>query len=230
MVVVWVLGLAGAVGMPLITAVALYRSGSAAGLSRRTSVAVAVGAGVLWGGWVGTSAALAAAGVYQDPNSVVPWLGVAAAGALLAALLATRIPVVARILVAPGTVNRLAWPQMLRVVGAVFLIAMAPDLGQLPAVFALPGGLGDIAIGVTAMLLVRNWRPGRAVWFNVLGILDLVVVLIIGLVSGDSMQAATLLPLALIPTSTVPLDLALHLVSLARLRTATRLAAAPAPG
>lgn len=230
MVVVWVLGLAGALGMPLITAVALYRGGSAAGLSRRTSVAVAVGAGVLWGGWVGASAALAAAGVYDDPNSVVPWLAVAAAGALLAALLATRTPVVARILAAPGTANRLAWPQMLRIVGVVFVIAMAPGLGQLPAVFALPAGLGDIAIGVSAMLLVRSWRPGRAVWFNVLGILDLVVVLIIGLLAGQSTQAAALLPLALIPTSTVPLDLTLHLVSLARLRTATRSAAAPAPG
>ena len=229
MVVVWVLGLAGAVGMPLMTAVALYRGGSAAGVSRRTSVAVAVGAGVLWGGWVGASAALAAAGVYDNPDSAVPWLGIAAAGALLVALLAARIPVVARILAAPGTANRLAWPQMLRVVGVVFVIAMAPGLGRLPAVFALPGGLGDIAIGVSAMLLVRNWRPGRAVWFNVLGILDLVVVLIIGLLAGQSAQAVALLPLAMIPTTTVPLDLTLHLVSLTRLRTTTRSAAAPVP-
>lgn len=235
--VLWVFVLLGALGMPLLTTVALYRGGLAAGLSRRTAVSVAVGAGVLFGAWVGVSAALAGAGVYGNVSSVVPWLGVAAVGVLVAALSATRIPVVGRILAAPGTASRLVWPQSVRIVGVVFLIAMAQ--GKLPAVFALPAGLGDMGIGVSAMLLARRWRPGRVVWFNVLGLLDLVTALTIGFLGGlsahpvlavsPSTLAVTLLPLALIPTAAVPLATALHVMSLARLRTATHSAAAPVP-
>lgn len=235
--VVWILVLIGVVATPLLTAVALYRGGLAAGLSRRTSAAVAVGIAALWGAWIGGSAALAASGVYRDPRAVVPWLGVAAAGALLTALASARIPVVARILAAPGTATRLVWPQSVRIVGVLFLVAMAQ--GTLPAVFALPAGLGDMAIGVSAVLLASRFRPGRAVWFNALGVLDLVTALTLGFLGGlgahpilavtPSTLAVTLLPIVLIPTATVPLDLALHVVSLARLRSTTRSVATPVP-
>lgn len=233
----WVLVLLGVIGMPTVASVALYRGGLAAGLARRTSVTVAVGAGVLFGGWVLASAALAGAGVYGNVRSVVPWLGVAFAGALVGALLASRIPVVARILAAPGTVTRLAWPQAVRIVGVVFVIAMAQ--GTLPWPFALWAGLGDMTIGVSTMLLLRRWTPGRAVWLNVMGLVDLVGALTLGFLGGlgahpilamtPTTQAVTLLPLALVPTTAVPLATALHIVSLARLRTATRPLAASVP-
>jgi hypothetical protein len=235
--VLWVLVLLGALGMPLLTAFALYRGGLAAGLSRRTVVAVAVCSGLLFGAWVVVSAVLGAAGVYGDLSAVVPWLGVAAVGAVLVWLLATRIPVVGRILAAPGTAARLVWPQSIRVVGVVFLIAMAQ--GRLPALFALLAGLGDLGIGVSAVLLVRRWRPGRAVWFNLLGLLDLVTAVTIGFLGGlsthpvlaltPSTLGVTLLPLVLIPTTAVPLATALHVMSLARLSTVTRSAAVPVP-
>lgn len=235
--VVWVFVLVGASSTPLLTAVALFRSGLTAGLSRRTSAAVAVGTAVLWGAWTGISAALAAAGIYRNPDAVVPWLGVAAVGALLAALLGTRIPVVARILAAPGTTARLRWPHAVRVLGVLFLIAMAQ--GTLPALFALPAGLGDIAVGVFALLLARCSRPARAVWFNVLGLADLVIAVTLGLFGGlsahpilpvsPSTVAMSLLPLVLIPTTVVPLDAALHVVSMARPRRAARATAVPVP-
>ena len=112
----------------------------------------------------------------------------------------------------------------------LFLILMAQ--GQLPAAFALPAGLGDIAIGVAAPFIARQLArdTGRAgaVRFNVLGILDLVVAagigfLLFGLVEvTPSTEALQLLPLALIPTAPVPLALALHIVSLRRLRAAAK--------
>jgi hypothetical protein len=106
--------------------------------------------------------------------------------------------------------------------------------GHLPAVFALPAGLGDIATGLAAPFvawrLTRGGGRARAVWFNLLGILDLVVALTIGFLAGlgpwrplevtPSTEPLSLLPLALVPTTAVPLAIALHLVSLARLRTA----------
>jgi hypothetical protein len=104
-------------------------------------------------------------------------LSLAATIALIGPLAAARIPAVSRLLAAPGTVARLTWPHTLRVVGVLLLIVMA--LGHLPAVFALPAGLGDIAIGVTAPFVARRLARGaghtRAVWFNALGIFDLVV-------------------------------------------------------
>jgi hypothetical protein len=103
-------------------------------------------------------------------------------------------------------------------------------------VFALPAGLGDIAIGLAAPFVARRLTRGaghsRAVRFNLLGILDLVVALSIGFLAGlgpwrplevtPSTEPLTLLPLALVPTVAVPLAIALHIVSLHRLRTAAR--------
>ncbi len=237
--VVWVLVLFGSVATPLVAAIALYRGGLAAGLSPRRAAGVAVTVGVVWGAWVGTSAALAANDVYHNQNATVPWLGIAALGAMIAALLASRIPVLARILAASASTSRLAWPHTVRVLGVLFLIAMAQ--GTLPAAFALPAGLGDMATGVAAILLARRWSPTRAFWFNVFGLLDLADAVTLGLLGGltahpilamsPSTVAMSLLPLALIPTAVVPLDAALHVLSLARLRRARRSAATtPVPG
>jgi hypothetical protein len=125
----------------------------------------------------------------------------------------------------------LIWPHTLRVIGVAFLIALA--LGTLPAVFALPAGIGDIAVGISAPFIARRLARGDrsgAVWFNVLGLLDLVVAVGIGFLAGlgpaqllhvsPSTIEVTLLPLALIPSTAVPLAMALHITSLVRLRRA----------
>jgi hypothetical protein len=172
------------------------------------------------GSWLVVSGLLARAGVYrQNAGEAVPWLLVAFAIFLVALLLATRI------LAVPGTPARLALPHTLRVVGVVFLIVMA--MGHLPAAFALPAGLGDIAIGVAAPFVARRLARGTgragAVRFNVLGIVDLIVAgimgfLLVGLVEvSPSTAPMFVLPLALVPTAAVPLAVALHIVSLRRL-------------
>jgi hypothetical protein len=226
---VWALVLAGAIGIPAATSAVLYRGAIAAGVGRRAATGVTAASTAVLGGWVVVSGSLAGAGVYrQDPGDTVPWFLVAVAGSLVALLLATRIPLISRILADPGTPARLALPHALRVVGVLFLILMAQ--GHLPAAFALPAGLGDIAIGVAAPFVA--WRLARgngrsgAVRFNVLGVLDLIVAGIIGfLLLGvieitPSTEPLTLLPLALVPTAAVPLTIALHIASLRRLGSA----------
>lgn len=100
--------------------------------------------------------------------------------------------------------------------------------GQLPPLFAVPAGLGDLAVGLAApwvaRALARETGHRRAVRFNVLGITGLVVALGTGLLSalilaGPSNAALGTLPLALIPTTAVPLAAALHILSLRRLTT-----------
>jgi hypothetical protein len=232
---VWALVLAGVIGIPATTCLMLYRAAIAAGLGRRTATMVTAVAAAMLGGWLVASGLLARAGVYHQPSGqATPWFGAAVAGTLLGLLLATRIPVVARILAAPNTPARLVMPHTLRVVGVTFLLVMAQ--GHLPAVFALPAGLGDIATGLAAPFvawrLARGGGRPRAVWFNLFGLLDLVVALSIGFLAGlgpwrplavtPSTEPLSLLPLALVPTVAVPLALALHLVSLRRLRAAAQ--------
>jgi hypothetical protein len=228
---VWALVLTGAIGIPAATSAVLYRGALAAGVGRRAATAVAATTAAVLGGWVVLSGLLAGVGVYSlDPGDSVPWFLVAVTGTLIALMRATRIPIVSRILADPGTPARLVLPHTLRVVGVLFLIAMTQ--GHLPAAFALPAGLGDIAIGMAApfvaLRLARGTGRAAAVRFNVLGILDLAIVGIIGfLLLGiveftPSTAPLTLLPLALIPTTAVPLAVALHIVSLSRLRTADK--------
>jgi len=228
---VWALVLAGVIGIPAATCAVLYRSAVIAGVSRRAATVVAATTAAGLGGWLVVSGLLARAGVYrQDLGEVVPWLLVVFTATLTALLLATRIPLVSRILADPGTPARLALPHTLRVVGVLFLVVMAQ--GHLPAVFALPAGLGDIAIGVAAPFVARRLARGTgragAVRFNVLGILDLIVAVSIAFLLFEFVEVTlstaplTLIPLALIPTAPVPLAVALHIVSLHQLRTAAR--------
>jgi hypothetical protein len=106
--------------------------------------------------------------------------------------------------------------------------------GILPGLFAWPAGLGDMAIGFTAPLVVlalRN-RPGFEtsrlflVW-NLLGILDLIVAVSMGAISsvlgiGITAEITTFpmaqLPLAIVPVFLVPLFVMLHLASLLQAR------------
>ena len=231
-VYVWAVVLIGVIGIPASTCLALYRGAHAARLGPRRAALVAGGAAALLAGWLVVSAVLADNFVYrQRPGETRPWLGVAVAGVLLALLASTRIPLVARTLTAPGAAARLTMPHTLRFAGVAFLIVMA--LGHLPAVFALPAGLGDMAIAVAAPVIAYRLAAGTghraAVWFNVLGLADLVVALSIGVTVGyrlvvvtPSAESLSLLPLTLIPTTAVPLLLALHIVSLRHLAAAAR--------
>jgi hypothetical protein len=231
---VWALVLVGLTATTSTICVMLFRGAITAGLSRGSATRVAGGFALFWGAWVLASVFLAAADVYRfEPTRPIPWLPIGLMVSLATALLLTRIPVVSRILAQPDVLWRLTLPQIFRVVGVTFLVVMA--LGKLPAVFALPAGLGDMAIGIEAVFVARNLRRGvvgrRAVWyFNVLGLVDLVVALIIGfaaapavvrlLLVSPSTEAISLLPLALIPATAVPLAAALHLLSLRRLMVA----------
>src|SRR5215207_9255374 len=220
---VWALVLTGVIGIPALSCAVLFRGALATGVGRRAATALTATAATVLGGWIVVSALLARSGVYlQDPGETVPWFLVAVVGTLIA--------LVSRILAEPGTPIRLALPHTLRVVGVLFLILMAQ--GHLPAAFALPAGLGDIAIGLSAPFVARRLARGTgragAVRFNVLGILDLIVAGSIGFLLFRVVEVTPstaplfMLPLALIPTVAVPLALVLHIVSLRRLRTVAK--------
>ena len=228
---VWLMVWMGALGLPVATGIALYRGALAAGMARRSAATVGATVIAVLFAWVATSTLLASAGVYESglvfDGSLV---ALVLPAALLAMLAGTQQPAIARALAVPGTAARLAYPQTLRIEGGVFLLAFA--LGQLPAAFALPAGLGDIAIGLAAPIVGRRLAAGGSrrlgVWFNILGIADLINAVTLGVIAGAGAAhllhvtpdtvGVTELPLMLIPTTAVPLALVLHIVSLRRLR------------
>jgi len=116
--------------------------------------------------------------------------------------------------------------QAWRMVGFTFVLLEAR--GILPAIFALPAGYGDMAIGATASFVAWQLRnpPHRNsfVLWQVLGIADLVVAVTLGttasLISpqGPSTAPMTMLPLSLIPTFLVPLFLIFHVICIAQAR------------
>ena len=109
--------------------------------------------------------------------------------------------------------------QLWRVIGIAFLFALA--FGQLPAGFAVPAGLGDIATGIAALAVVLalgngNLTRGRLYAFTALGVVDFLVADATGL----SLEPSTLgvWPLAIFPTVMVPFFAVLHLVAVLQSR------------
>ena len=107
----------------------------------------------------------------------------------------------------------------------------------LPGLFAFPAGFGDMAIGITApwivLGLVRNplfASSRRFIIWNILGIVDFVVAVSMGVLSSGlfheinglngnvTTSAMGRLPLVLIPAFAVPLFTMLHLAALFQAR------------
>lgn len=109
----------------------------------------------------------------------------------------------------------------------------------LPGLFAFPAGLGDMAIGFTAPWILLGLIRGRSfvtsrgyVIWNLLGILDLVVAVSMGVICSGFFRGLTLkvttnamtqLPLILVPAYLVPLFIMLHFTALSQVRRAIRL-------
>jgi hypothetical protein len=231
------------VGLILVAAARELRtSATTVGVEGRAALRLAAVFTAGYVGWVLVTAALAGAHVYRfETDATKPWLAAGFAVPAIGLLLLTRLPAARRVLSDPRILSRLTRVHQVRVGGAIFLIALV--LGELPAAFALPAGLGDIAIGLAAPWVAHGLRDGngtrRAFWFNVAGLADFAVAFAIGLLGGPgrtqllhltpTTEQISVLPLVLIPTAGVPLLFALHVISLVKLRARTRGSAALAP-
>src|SRR5271169_3951727 len=179
--------------------------------------------------WLLLVVSLGAAGAFVAPPGTPPLpiaIGVAAPLVLFFASL--RLSQSFREFVLSLDLRLIAGMQAWRWAGLGFLSLYAHNV--LPAVFALPAGLGDMAIGFTApwMILALIRQPayaasGTFIRWNVLGILDLVIAISIGTVSAFLATGApgeistapmATLPLLLIPAFLVPLFLMLHTAAL----------------
>lgn len=183
--------------------------------------------------WFLLVVALGAAGAFITRAGTPPLpIAIGVAAPLLLFFAALRLSPSFREFVLSLDLRLVAGMQAWRWAGLGFLSLYA--YGVLPAVFALPAGLGDMAIGVTAPWIIlglvhRPDFPASAAFirWNVLGILDLAVALTLGTVvaalsTGAPGEISTApmatLPLLIIPVFLVPLFLVLHITALMQSR------------
>lgn len=133
--------------------------------------------------------------------------------------------------------------QLYRILGFVFVVAYLEH--HMPAVFALPAGIGDVIVGLTAplaayaLLKSPRWGVLAARAWNALGIADLVLAVSLGFLSSPSAfevlsksapnAAVSRFPFVLVPAFLVPVSILLHVFSLWRLRSAPSRAFSMAP-
>jgi hypothetical protein len=194
----------------------------------RHDARVAIASGIVLAMWAIAATVLARRGSFQLPaGATVPPVGINLIVVLLALAFCLSVSsTLRRLLRNQANLIRLhVW----RLEGLVFLILMWQ--GRVPALWALPAGLGDVFVGATAPWVARGLEhPGgrrRAIAWTLFGMADLVVAVALGVMTNPgptqvfhtapSAVMLTQYPLALVPAFLVPLAFTLHIVSLLQL-------------
>lgn len=188
---------------------------------------------LLFGTWYATAIPLAQAGHFNvpatpsDPPIVLMFLF---GGSFLLFALAWWTPFGRRLTEATPLAVIAAF-QIPRVIGGVFLIGWVA--GDLPALFAIPAGLGDILAGIAGWQACRALTKNRpeaqrlltqATW---IGIADFALAVVLGIVTSAGFahlfarEAPNIIndyPMAMFPAYIVPIFLAFHLIAIARVR------------
>lgn len=221
---------------------------SATILPRQTGSQLAGGTGIqltvagVLSAWLLLVVALGASGAFVGrPGAPPVAIGIGVGAPLLLFFAWLRLSRSFREFILSLDLRLVAAMQAWRWAGLGFLSLYAHHV--LPAMFALPAGLGDMAVGFAApwivLALVR--RPDFAasaafVRWNVLGIADLVIAVSLGtlgaiLTTGAPGEISTApmasLPLLLIPAYLVPLFLMLHTAALMQSRRQSRRQVSP---
>jgi hypothetical protein len=191
--------------------------------------------------WLALIVTLGAAGGFVGrPGAPPVAIGLGLAAPLLLFFAWLRLSASFREFILTLDLRLLAGMQAWRWAGLGFLFLYAYKV--LPGVFALPAGLGDMAVGFIAPWMIlglvrqHNFAASPAfVRWNLLGILDLIVASSIGVASAmlsvrsaDGMSTGSMatMPLLLVPAFFVPFFLMLHTAALMQSRRLVRSRAA----
>jgi hypothetical protein len=189
--------------------------------------------GIVLFGWLGLALFLGWQGIFRSAlNQPVPPIALAIGIPILVGALFIGASKQVRKIIEAVPQSQLVAFQFYRVLGVTFLVLHAA--GQLPGVFALPAGWGDLMVGLTALMVgtraARSENDQLVTLWNWLGIIDLLIAVATGFLSAPSrfqifsLDAPNVLigsfPLVLIPIFAVPLSIVLHLASLSKIRAA----------
>jgi hypothetical protein len=170
-----------------------------------------IGSAVVAAAWLVGAFLLGAAG-----NDVLPRIPIALVVTLLLGYLLLLSPTFSRI-VATVPQHWLIGIQAFRILGSVWLVRYFA--GQLPGLFALPAGIGDVATGLLAPFVAYAWYSGKpyarnaAIAWNLFGMADLVNAVVLGTLTNGG-AGGIVFPLVLIPAYGVPRAFLIHSYSL----------------
>lgn len=191
--------------------------------------------GIVLFGWLGLALFLGWQGIFRSAvNQQVPSIALALGIPVLVGALFVWGSKPVREIIEAVPQSQLVVFQFYRVLGVTFLLLYAA--GQLPGIFALPAGWGDVTVGLTALMVgaraARSENDQLVTLWNWLGISDLVIAVSTGFLSAPSrfqifsLDAPNVLigsfPLVMIPIFAVPLSIVLHLASLSKIRAVRR--------
>ena len=133
--------------------------------------------GIVLFGWLVLALFLGWQGIFRSAlNQPVPYIALAIGIPILVGALFIRGSKQVREIIAAVPQSQLVAFQFYRVLGVTFLVLYAA--GQLPGIFALPAGWGDVMVGLTALLVgaraARGENDQLVTLWNWLGISDLV--------------------------------------------------------
>jgi hypothetical protein len=154
---------------------------------------------------------LGAADVFRN-DALPPRIPMALGATLLPGYLLLLSPAFRRI-VAAVPQHWLIGIQRFRIMGSALLVRYFA--GQLPGLFALPAGIGDVATGLLAPFVAYAWYTGKpyargaAIAWNVFGMADLINAVALGALTGGG-EGGIVFPLVLIPAYGVPRAFLIH--------------------
>jgi hypothetical protein len=166
---------------------------------------------LVFAAWLVGTVLLASDNLFPPPRIPVALFGTLALGYLI--LLSRTF----RAIVAGIPQHWLIGIQTFRILGGVFLVRYFE--GQLPGLFAIPAGVGDILTGVLAPLVAYWWFVGKpyargiAIAWNLFGMADLIDAVAIGALTGSG-GGGIVFPIVLIPIYGVPRAFLIHSYSL----------------
>src|SRR5499425_110621 len=174
-----------------------------------------IGSAVVAAAWLGGVFLLGAADVFRN-DVLPPRIPMALVATLLLGYLLLLSPTFRRI-VAAVPQHWLIGIQTFRILGSALLVRYFA--GQLPGLFALPAGIGDVMTGLLAPLVAYLWCSGKpyarsaAIAWNLFGMADLVNAVVLGALTNGG-AGGIVFPIVLIPVYGVPRAFLIHSYSL----------------
>jgi hypothetical protein len=174
-----------------------------------------IGSAVVAAAWLVGVFLLGGAGVFRN-DILPPRIPMALVATLLLGYLLLLSATFSRI-VAAVPQHWLIGIQAFRILGSLWLVRYFA--GQLPGLFAVPAGIGDVATGLLAPFVAYAWYSGKpyarsaAIAWNLLGMADLVNAVVLGTLTNGGAGGIGF-PLVLIPAYGVPRAFLIHSYSL----------------
>ncbi len=174
-----------------------------------------IGSAAVGAAWLIGVVLLGAAGAFRS-DALPPRIPVMLAATLLPGYLLLLSPTFRRI-VAGVPQHWLLGIQVFRIMGSALLVRYFG--GQLPGLFALPAGIGDVATGLLAPFVAYAWYSGKpyargaAIAWNVFGMADLINAVALGAITGGG-GGGIVFPIVLIPSYGVPRAFLIHSYSM----------------